>query len=884
MSLTPGARLGHFEISAKLGEGGMGQVFQAKDFQLGRNVALKVLPEGLTSDPDRLARFEREAKLLAQLNHPNIAQVYGFETSGETRVLVMELVEGPTLAERLEQGPLTFNEILSVSLQIALALEEAHEKGIVHRDLKPQNIKASMEGKVKVLDFGLAKAMDPAGSSAALAADLAHSPTITFGGTREGVILGTAAYMAPEQARGGAVDKRADIWAFGVVLYEMLAGERLFAEGSIVDTLSAVMRKEIDHGRLPAATPRRVRELVRRCLERDPKRRLRDIGEARLALEELLAGRGDDEGAPVAPAARHAPMTVTRRAAFAAAAVAVLAIATTLGWLLRGGASASTKPSFRFQKLTFLPGVEWAPELSADGKTLFFAAGDTEESALYSVPVGAKKPALLTPDIAAFHGSPRLSPDGSRLVFASSRDGGGLFLMGVNGESVRKLADSGSHPAWSPDGRSIAYSTEEFFLANDGIDGARLEIVDVVTGSVRALVGEGHQPIWSPSGRRIAYWSLPEGSGNREIWTIGADGASPAGVASHPAVDWNPVWSGDGRHLYFLSDRGGAMNLWRVSIDEASGRQLGEPESVPLPADEVIYLARSGRRWVYSTLSSRSLVERLELDPARSAVVGAPRLVLSTTSSIRGVHASPDGERLAFTTVRPQEDLYVVSVDGGTPTQLTDDPDFDRFPSWTPDSERIVFASNRGGKYEMWAIRFDGSGLQALTRTNFDSGWSPALSPRGDRLAASFAQGTGLFDASGSPPWDRVERIPLPQSYPGANFSGDLWSPSGDLLAGEVYRGNEPRRVGVLDISSRTYRLFEPSSVPIGWFPDGRRLLIAYRRGLAVLDLASWQALPVSGSPELRGPVSASGDLRTLVTLEREREADVWLAEELPAP
>ncbi|MGH7856935.1 MAG: serine/threonine-protein kinase, partial [Candidatus Binatia bacterium] len=251
-----GARLGPYEITAELGEGGMGEVWRAKDFHLGREVALKVLPEGFTQDADRLARFEREAKLLAQLNHPNIAQIYAFEKWGQLPIpgasgtagspqgksetvpifaLVMELVDGPTLAERLESGPLPFNESLSVSVQIAQALEEAHEKGIVHRDLKPQNIKASMEGKVKVLDFGLAKAMDPASSSALSPADLAHSPTVTFGATREGVILGTAAYMAPEQARGAAIDKRVDIWAFGVVLYEMLAGARLFSGESVAD-------------------------------------------------------------------------------------------------------------------------------------------------------------------------------------------------------------------------------------------------------------------------------------------------------------------------------------------------------------------------------------------------------------------------------------------------------------------------------------------------------------------------------------------------------------------------------------------------------------------------------------------------------------------------
>ena len=259
-----GQQIAHYRLTAKLGEGGMGEVWRAQDTKLGREVAVKLLPAAFTADAERLARFEREAQLLAQLNHPNVAQIYGLETSGETHALVLELVEGPTLAEELKQGPLPLDEALAIARQIAEAFEEAHGKGIVHRDLKPQNVKASTEGKVKVLDFGLAKAMDAAGEASAV--DLArspammNSPTLTAAhGTQLGTILGTAAYMAPEQARGGAVDKRADIWAFGVVLYEMLSGETLFTEGSVVDTISAVMRKPIDLDRLPAETPELVR-------------------------------------------------------------------------------------------------------------------------------------------------------------------------------------------------------------------------------------------------------------------------------------------------------------------------------------------------------------------------------------------------------------------------------------------------------------------------------------------------------------------------------------------------------------------------------------------------------------------------------------------------
>ncbi|MGE5234234.1 MAG: protein kinase domain-containing protein [Acidobacteriota bacterium] len=305
MTLAPGTRLGSYEITAKLGEGGMGEVFRARDLRLGREVAIKVLPADLAADPVRAARFEREAKLLAQLNHPNVAQIYGYEAGPQTPALVMELVEGTTLSERLARGALSLVESLAIARQIAEALEEAHEKGIVHRDLKPQNVMLTAGGRVKVLDFGLAKALAVPAPSGAAAADLAQAPTLSLGDTRQGVLLGTASYMAPEQARGGEVDRRADIWSFGVVLYEMLSGARLFIAPSFVETLSAVLHQPIDLDRLPAPSPARLRELVGRCLERDPRRRLRDIGEARLALEGLAAA--PPEPATAAPGALPLP-------------------------------------------------------------------------------------------------------------------------------------------------------------------------------------------------------------------------------------------------------------------------------------------------------------------------------------------------------------------------------------------------------------------------------------------------------------------------------------------------------------------------------------------------------------------------------------------------
>ncbi len=326
VSLEAGLTLAHYRITAAIGAGGMGEVYRATDTKLGREVAIKVLPEAFASDPDRLARFEREARLLASLNHPSIAHLYGFESmtreDGRTvHFLAMELAEGEDLAERLKRGPILLEEAIALAKQIAKAFEEAHDKGIVHRDLKPANVKLTPEGSVKVLDFGLAKAWAGDGEGNRSSPDLSRSPTMTRQGTEAGMILGTAAYMSPEQARGKTVDKKADIWAFGVVLWEMLTGKQLFVGETVSDVLAAVLTREVDWAVLPPRAPRPIRETLRRCLERNPKNRLHDIADARIALDEAL--RGDAEpGAPVPAAGRLPRWRVALPWGFAALAMA----------------------------------------------------------------------------------------------------------------------------------------------------------------------------------------------------------------------------------------------------------------------------------------------------------------------------------------------------------------------------------------------------------------------------------------------------------------------------------------------------------------------------------------------------------------------------------
>ncbi len=690
----------------------MGEVYRATDARLKRDVAIKVLPAAFTADPERLARFEREAQLLAQLHHPNIASIFGLEESDGVRALVMELVEGPTLADRLEGGRLPLEESLTIARQIADALEDAHERGIVHRDLKPQNIKAAAEGKVKVLDFGLAKAMDPASSASGLALSPAASPTFTA--TMQGVILGTAAYMAPEQAKGFPVDKRADIWAFGVVLYEMLTGQRMFRGDSVSDTLAGVLKDHIDLSALPPETPAAIRGLLRHCLERSPKNRLRDIGDARLAIDEVLAGGGADT-AVASKVATPPRLSMGRLAPWA---LLLLVLGAAAGWLVsRAGAPASAESkAFTLRRLTELPGLEGQPDLSPDGRQVVYSSAASGNLDIFVMRSDGGRAINITADSAADDEQAAFSPNGERLVFRSSRDGGGLFLMGATGESVRRLTDEGFDPAWSPDGLQVAYSVEAVLdpYARYGV--AALWIVNVATGEKRQrLPGDAVQPAWSPDGRRIAYWANT--GGQRDLWTVGVESSEPVAVTSDAATDWSPEWSPDGRWLYFSSDRAGSMNVFRVAIDPTTGGASGAPEQMTTSVGNLGWFRFSadGRRLVAAAYERSAELHLYNLSQGT-----APELQPLRRLRPRFLHwckTSPDAEWLACTTIGTPEDVVLLRADGSELRRLTDDPFKDRNVSWSPDGSRLVFDSTRSGAWNVWTVRADGSELRRTADT-----------------------------------------------------------------------------------------------------------------------------------------------------------------------
>jgi predicted Ser/Thr protein kinase len=482
--MTPGTKLGPYEILAPIGAGGMGEVYRARDTKLDRDVAIKVLPTALAQHPERLARFEREAKVLAALNHPNIAGIYGLED----RAIVMELVEGPTLADRIAAGPIPLEESLKIAAQIADALEAAHEKGIVHRDLKPANVKVRDDGTVKVLDFGLATAVQSSGREPG---DGANSPTLTMGATEVGVILGTASYMSPEQARGQKVDKRADIWAFGVVLYEMLTGQRLFDGPTVSDVLAQVLTKEPDWGRIPE----KARRLVRKCLEKDPKRRLRDITGMELLLES-----GNE--APPNPAVTGG--SGSGRLGWAVAAVLAVAGAG-LGYLAWRHVTEETP---RVAKLSVLP-----PEKG---------------------------------EIVGNNGPPAISPDGRRIVFGATVEGkNALWVRDLDSPTLRPLAgtEGAGSPFWSPDSRYIGFGA-----------GGKLKKIDVMGGPVVTICDAAGLRGASWSKDDVIVFA-PNNAGG--LARVSAAGGAPAPVTElDKSRNENnhryPWFLPDGRHFLYL--------------------------------------------------------------------------------------------------------------------------------------------------------------------------------------------------------------------------------------------------------------------------------------------------------------------------------------------
>ena len=723
MPLAAGTRLGVFGILAPLGKGGMGEVYRAKDTRLGREVAIKILPEAFANDPDRLARFDREAQLLAALNHRGIAAIYEVGEAEGLRFLVLELVPGQTLNERLDDGPLRVEEALEVCWQIAEALGAAHEKGIIHRDLKPANIKLTPEEEVKVLDFGIGKVLPTKG--------LGDEPTddSTFiAGTLEGRVMGTASFMSPEQIRGEALDKRTDIWSFGCVLYETLSGERAFARNTIAATLAAVLEREPDWRALPEATPRPIRSLLRRCLQKDKNKRLHDIGDAGLEIEEVLSGaageaevEGDGLVVPQPMWRRALPWTVAA-GALAAATLAVWAPwrqppplptlrydarlspnvsldRVALGW----GPAAILSPSGdrlafvgqegdgpsriytrRLDRLEALPlaGTEGArnPFFSPDGQWIaFFADGMLQK---VSVSGGA---AITLCDATNDRGG-TWGPDGT-ILFAPLADFGvGLSRVSAAGGMCEPFTkpdtDAGelTHrwPQWLPEGDGVLYTAHS---ATGGYDDASLVIEALPDGTRKVVYRGGYHGRYLPSGHLVFVHQGTLFAAPFDLDTLETTGAAV------PAVEGVSVSPGYAGAQFAFSEEGAFVYV------------AGEASTLAAP---IHWLRRDGT----TTL--------LRPEPANWA----------------GLRFSPTGDRLAMRINDGQPDVWVYGWARDTLSRLTFDPGQDLQPVWTPDGNRIVFSSSRSGTINLYWRRSDGRGeVQRLTQSENEQlaySWHPS--------------------------------------------------------------------------------------------------------------------------------------------------------------
>jgi eukaryotic-like serine/threonine-protein kinase len=860
LTLTAGTRLGPFEIIAPLGAGGMGEVYRALDTNLARQVAIKILPDSVAHDHERLVRFEREAKTLAALNHPNIAQIYGLERSDTSTAIAMELVEGLTLADRIGQGAISVEEALPIAKQIAEALEAAHEQGVIHRDLKPANIKVRSDGMVKVLDFGLAKALEPASERSI---DVTASPTITSPAlmTGVGVLLGTAAYMSPEQAKGRAVDRRADIWALGAVLFEMLTGKRAFAGEDVADTLAFVLTKEPDWTALPTNTPASIKRLLRRCLEKDRKRRLADSADARLEIEEALAAPSS------AAEARQAPRLGRPRVAWTAATIAAIAALA----------------------LAALHFSERPPPAAA---AIRFTVTPPEDMIL------AGQGQWLSPDgrQVAFRVAPRSAPTPTgpsvRLAVRSFHEANARILAGT--DDVRNAF-------WSPDSRYLA-----FFAAG------KLQKIDITGGPAQVLcdapvTGASSGGTWNPEGTIV--FAIGESNlGGTGLFRVSSAGGTPVQITKPDAArnevsHKQPRFLPDGRHFLFVATGSSSSksSVLLGSLDSGSLSPVLQSDTEAIYADRFLLFVRDR-----TLLAQPFNPNRLEVsgDPvvvAQNIDVNIPGALSNVSASTTGLLAyratsargadsqlawfdrsgkrlgtigdtadqtdiqlSPDGTRAAVSVLDPSRrtrDIWIYDLTrNGLRTRFTFDAGDDWSSVWSPDGRSLIFSAGRASPLDLYQKSADGSGDERKLLEGSGASNKYVRSWSADGRFVLFHSGEGS-SPMGNDLWlvslseDRKPRALLQTAF---NELDGRFSPDGRWVA---YRSNESGRIEIYVMpfaaQGGKWQVSTAGGDQPRWRRDGRELF--YLAGNTIM------AAEVNGS----GPAFQVGAVRPLFDVTR---------------
>jgi eukaryotic-like serine/threonine-protein kinase len=839
MSLQIGQKLGSYEITSLIGKGGMGEVYRARDSKLKRDVAIKALPEEFSRDRDRIIRFEREAEVLASLNHSNIASIYDLQEANDSRFLIMELVEGDTLAERIARGALPIEEALDIAKQICEALEAAHEKGIVHRDLKPGNVKITPDGKVKVLDFGLAKAYESEQPSPSLS----NSPTISIAATNAGVILGTAAYMSPEQARGRAVDKRADVWSFGCVLYEMLSGQRAFTGEDVPDTLAAVMRGEPDWSTLPAGVPNTIRELLRRCLEKDRRKRAGDIAAALFAIDVLAHDTGSKEqdrayisretAAAQADAAalsvrREMSRTWRRRMAVLASSLVVVGATTGAGvWLatrpepprvvrttIATSGAATLNISGASHDLAITPDgshlvyrgsgglIQRALDnleptilsslvptnifISPDGQWVGFAA----ERALQKVSISGGPPVRLLPIGGALAGA-TWGSDGTIIYATAARDSGLWRISDAGGDPAVLTKPDRAHgelghvnPEFLPGGHAVLFTIR----TTEGSEATQIAVLDLRTGNIKVLVRGGSDARYIPTG-----YLLYNAGGSLRVAGFNLDrlevSGTPVPVPESVLTTRAPLGAqaGTGSGAAVVASNG---TLVYAPAGTLFGGQFGVPRSL-------VWVDRQGRETPI---------------PLPPRTYSYPRF-------------SPDGTRVVLDIRDEQSDLWIWELGRQNLTRLTFDPGSDFYPVWTPDGRRIIYYSSSNGGHVVWRPANGTGTVEQLTSLATNPNYTYSASPDGRSVAFQENMPKTGLDISllvlDSKP--RIE--PLIQTQ-FAESNGEI-SPDGHWIA---YQSNESGREEIYvrpfpKVDDGRWQVSISGGTRPAWARNGRELL-----------------------------------------------------------
>lgn len=877
--MEAGSKLGPYEIIAPIGAGGMGEVYRARDVRVNRDVAIKILPPELAEDAARLARFEQEARATAALNHPNLLTIHDVGRAGERPYIVFELLEGKTLRELMgdsENAPVPGSSGATVSprkalrygIQIANGLAAAHDRGVIHRDLKPENIVVTSDGRLKILDFGLALV------PSCFEAGFEEADTMRQV-TDPGVVMGTVGYMSPEQIRGQELDARTDIFSFGVVLYELLVGARPFRGMTAADVMSQILTgdpPELD--RLGG-----VRALVERCLEKDREERFRSAHDLALALEAISES---SRSSPVVPVFESDSPAWRLRWLIPAAAVLAIAAVILLG-IREAGVGAPEPDSPSLQQLTYRSGSEWFPALAPDGDSFVFVADGGGDDDLWLQRVGGENAINLTAGLDSDETQPAFSPDGQSIAFRSSRGEGGIWVMGATGESVRRLTDFGFNPSWAPDGRTLVVADEG--VADPEIRSSSrssLWRIDATSGAAEPIETgmDAVQPSWSPDGRWIAFWGLPDGTGRRVIAIVPAGGGEPRIVVDDGYQNWNPVWI-DAERLVFVSDRAGAMNFWAIGIDERVGEPTGPPAALTTAAQwqGQANLAAGGTALAFVIKTQKSSVDLIPFDLERG-VSAAAETRLRTSRDVWSAAPSPDGEFLVLKAVDRHEDLFLATPAGEIVRRLTDDRFKTRWPAWSAGGDRIFFFSDRAGRYEIWSIRPDGSGLTRETYSSADGPVYPEPSPDGRTLLVTYFSSGSMKNAliDLSQPAEQREPEYLPSIAQGREMFTPRWAPDGKTLGGAVRSADGAMQDGIWiwNRSSGAYRQVSEKGSLSAWI-DPDRMLVRDEGRFYVLQISDGGRRDLGPVPEGYLSFALSADESALYGVANEVDTDIWL-------